>query len=98
MERLFLKTCAGTAPSRHCIGRPQLSVLIKNGRSWRKHLSMNVSRGRSSKDTSMFATPHGDGTCLSLRKAVKGSKVKRSRANEHAVVQGILLTLFGSRD
>ena len=46
----------------------------------------------------MFATPRGDGTWQPLRKAVKGSKVKRSRANEHAVVQGILLTLFGSRD
>jgi hypothetical protein len=28
---------APTAPSLRCIGRLQHSVLIKNGRSWRKH-------------------------------------------------------------
>src|SRR6201987_4177499 len=61
--------CAGTAPSLRCIGRLQHSVLIKNGRSWRKHLSMSVSRGRSSKDTSLFR----GGTRQRLRKSVKGN-------------------------
>jgi hypothetical protein len=73
--RLFWKTCAGTAPSLRCIGRLQHSVLIKNGRSWRKHLSMSVSRGRSSKDTLLFR----GGTRQRLRKAVKGNKVKLSQ-------------------
>ena len=54
------------APSLRCIGRLQRFVLIKNGRSWRKHLSMSVSRGRSSKDTSLFATPRRDGKWLPL--------------------------------
>jgi hypothetical protein len=40
---------------------------------------MSVSRGRSSKDTSVFATPHRDGRSQPLRNAVKGSKVKRSQ-------------------
>ena len=57
MGRLFWKTYAGTAPSLRCIGRLQHSVLIKNGRSWRKLLSMSVSRGRSSKDTLQFLDP-----------------------------------------
>jgi hypothetical protein len=72
--RLFWKTCAGTAPSLRYIGRLQHSVLIKNGRSWRKHLSMSVSRGPSSKDTLLGR----GGTRQRLRKAVKGNKVKLS--------------------
>jgi hypothetical protein len=79
MGRLFWKTCAVTAPSLHCIGRPQRSVLIKNGRSWRKHLSMSVSRERSSKDTSLFATSRRDLRWHPLRKAVEVNSVKRSR-------------------
>jgi hypothetical protein len=81
--RLFWKTCAGTAPSLRCIGRLQLSVLIKNGRSWRKHLSMSVSRGRSSKDTLLFR----GGTRQRLRKAkwaptrlMRRSKVSSTRS------------------
>jgi hypothetical protein len=74
--RLFWKTCAGTAPSLRYIGRLQHSVLIKNGRCWRKHLSMSVSRGRSSKDTSLFAIRRRDGRWQSLRKAVPSSNVR----------------------
>jgi hypothetical protein len=61
--RLFWKPCAATAPSLRYTGRQPRSVLIKNGRSWRKHLSMSVSQERSSKDTLPFTTPrrNGDG-------------------------------------
>ena len=88
MGRLFWKTCAGTARSLRCIGRLQHSVLIKNGRSWRKHLSMSVSRGRSSKDTLPFATPRHAGRWQPLRKAVKGNKVKLSPNKTGAIVRG----------
>jgi hypothetical protein len=74
---------AGTAPSLRYIGRLQHSVLIKNGRSWRKHLSMSVSRGRSSKDTSLFR----GATRQRLRKAVKGNNVKRSPSKTSANVR-----------
>jgi hypothetical protein len=67
--RLIWKVCTGSAPSLRCIGRLQHSVLIKNGRSWRKHLSKSVSRGRSSKDTLLFR----GWTWQPLRKAVKGN-------------------------
>jgi hypothetical protein len=83
----FRKTCAGTAPSLRCIGRLQHSVLIKNGRSWRKHLSMSVSRGRSSKDTLLLRV----GTRQRLRKAVKGNKVKLSPRKTGAIVRGFHL-------
>ena len=62
------------------------SVLIKNGRSWRKHLSMSVSRGRSSKDTFLFR----DGTRQRLRKAVKGGNVNRSRTNGARPFEGFV--------
>jgi hypothetical protein len=75
VEKLFWKTCAGTAPSLRCIGRLQRSVLIKNGRSWRKHLSMSVSQGRSSKDTLLFAIVPRDGRWQPLRKPSKASNV-----------------------
>jgi hypothetical protein len=81
--RLFWKTCAGTAPSLRYIGRLQHSVLIKNGRSLRKHLSMSVSRGRSSKDTLLLR----GGTWQPLRKAVKGNKVKLSPNKTNAMVR-----------
>ena len=79
MGRLFWKTRADTAPSLHRIGRLQLSVLIKNGRCWRKRLSMSVSPGRSSKDTSLLAMPLRHGRWQPQRKAVKGGKVKRCK-------------------
>ena len=74
MGRLFWKTCGGTAPSLRCIGRLQRFVLIKNGRCWRKHLSMSVSRGQSSRDTSLFERHRamGDGSrCVRLSKRCK---------------------------
>jgi hypothetical protein len=55
----------------------------QNGRSWRKHLSMSVSRGRSSKDTSLFRGT----TRQRLRKAVKGNNVKRSPSKTSANVR-----------
>jgi len=64
----------------------------QNGRSWRKHLSMSVSRGRSSKDTLLFR----GGTWQPLRKAVKGNTVKLSPNKTDAIVRGFhLVTLFG---
>jgi len=89
--RLFWKTCAGTAPSLRCIGRLQHSVRIKNGRSWRKHLSMSVSRGRSSKDTLLFR----GGTRQPLREAVKGNKIKRSQTKRalHRLMVPLRLSL-----
>jgi hypothetical protein len=81
-QRLFWKTCAGTAPSPRCIGRLQRFVLIKNGRSWHKHLSMSVSRGRSSKDTSLFATPRRHGRWQPLRKASKVARLNDRAAKK----------------
>jgi hypothetical protein len=75
-EGLFWKTCAGTAPSLRCIGRLQRSAQIKNGRCWLKHLSMSSSRGRSSKDVLLFATPRRDGKWQPPRKAVPSSNVR----------------------
>ena len=59
--------------SLRCIDRLQLSVPIKNGRSWGKHLSMSVSPERSSKDTSLFATPLHDGKWRPPHRAVKAA-------------------------
>jgi len=91
--RLFWKTCAGTVPSLRCTGRLQRSVLIKNGRSWRKHLSMSVSRERSSKDTSLFR----GGTRQRLPKAVKGNKVKRSQTKRARTFDGFTCRLTATK-
>jgi hypothetical protein len=87
--RLFWKTRADTAPSHRCIGRPRRSVLIKNGRSWRKHLSMSVSRGRSSKNPSLLAAPRRDGGWQPPRRVDKGSSstLKHWHSKEPAIVR-----------